>query len=369
VVIEETKVSKGSFIAKEVAQVYFREWTPTHWTLYKKADDGIVSGDEIEVEFIETQPHGLGRCPYIRFTPRFPTEDLAEIAKAIFNVASLLMEELTQCTFTMHWVTGERADNLKQIERAAGNLLVIEPQEARVGSFGSEPECARVLIEQLDRLTTSLYTLVSMENTSTKNVAETAEKKKRDLESLYTMLLDIVKDVEEAENELLEGMGLIDPEAEEKASNAPSQYDRQFDVQSVTELMADLEALAKLSFVPVSLRRTLAVSLAQKMDTFGDHKGYREEVDNLPDTDTGRISAVGELMREGLSVPELVMLILGIPDKYKAAVIAAMAVHKEPVDQQQLDANGQPVGDNADGLPDQPATGTPPVKEKPAGDQ
>lgn len=324
-VYEETFVIKGSLVAKPQKITRYKEWTPDVWRIYvKEKDDAADKGPGgTKVILKEEHPHDFGRCPWICFKPPFPIEDIAELNRALFNINSLLDEELYNCTFTQKWVTGETPENIKGSEGGTGNTLVIPNPDAKVGVFGAVVGQAQALMDRVNHLRDAIYMIVSMESTNTKNAAETAEKKKRDLEALYTMLVQIVKSVEYVENELLVGLELIDADD----TDAQTTYDRKFDVNSIAELQEEIEKLAQMPFVPPTLKRTLATQLAQKLDPFGDHSKYTEEIEKLIAADEMFLKGIEILMTNGLFTPEILADLLGVSDKQRAEFIAKLAMH------------------------------------------
>lgn len=325
-VYEETIVVKGSLVNKPRMITRYKEWTPDVWRIYtkeEKAGDANKGPGGTKVVLKEEHSHDFGRCPWICFKPPFPIEDIAELNRALFNMNSLLDEELYNCTFTQKWVTGAKPEEVKGTEGGTGNTLVIPSPEANVGVFGAVAGQATALMDRVNHLRDAIYMIVSMESTNTKNAAETAEKKKRDLEALYTMLVQIVKSIEYVENELLVGLELIEPDDTEGQTT----YDRKFDVNSIAELQEEIEKLAMMPFVPPTLKRVLANQLAQKLDPFGDHKVYTDEIEKLISSDESFLKGIEILITNGTFTPEIIADLLGVPDAQRAEFIAKLAMH------------------------------------------
>lgn len=331
VVIEEIVKEKASLSSPVTERVYYKEWTATEWTLYElvEKDDKSRSGRKREpgaghkVKVVKQGQHQFGQCPWYCFRPMFPIEDLCELNRALFNITSLLDEELYQSTFTQKYVVGARAEDLNKTQFGAGNTLIVEQQGAQVGVFGAVEGQARSLMDRVDQIRDSLYILVSMENTSTKNVAEAAEKKKRDLESLYTMLVHIIDKVEKIENGLLAAMQVYNPDSDQK-----TQYDRTFDVASLNELVEHIRETFKLPFVPARFKRRQILALVQKMQPFASSDEYTADVDLIPDVSETVVNAVRDLSQAGLFTPEQLARILGIPEAEVAAFIARLKGHE-----------------------------------------
>lgn len=384
VVIRYERKTKASFTDPGTTVIRYKEWTATDWTEYElvrtpmnenttgKAADTGPTGPQVRL--IETKAHAFGRCPWFRFKPQYPTEDLAELCRALFNKSSLLDEEHYNNTFTQKWVTGVKQESLKNVQFGSGNLLVFEQPDAATGTYGAIPGQAESLAAECERLRNAVYELVSMQHGGTKNVAESAEKKKRDLESLYTTLVEITKDIEKIDNGLTVGMDLAKADSE----NDLAQYSRSFDVASISELMENLEAISRQSFVPPDFRRSQAKVLMQKLEPFGDQAAYAEACDELIDISDTAVAAVTALSNAGMMTPEIAARVLGVPENETNEFVAGVEQHKAATTPNPADLvppgegdTGAPVdqteGDGAEGEPAQPKPGAKP-KPKSTGD-
>ena len=363
---EETR-AKGSIVEKAKISYVYKEWYPTHWVAYEpkldvasaeqnnaeyqKRDARIVPTDGMKVVVKDAGVHTFGRVPFCIMRPKFPTETLCDLNRALFNLTSLLFEELYNNTFTQLYILGARASEVKNSERGTGNTLVIESPEARVGSFGAVDGQAQSIRDAIADTREQLYAVAAMNETATKNVAESAEKKKRDLEGLYTTLISLVRELEAVENDLLVGMGLAKWEDETSLTRYPDK----FDIASVADLLAEIESLKDVPYAPTSLKRSLAKQLASKMDPFGpDHS---KDVDAAFDASADLVGSVVDLITAGALTPELVVRALGIPDDMAADVVAQLEEHAasalEAAKAPPVDAMGNPVA------PVDPETGEP----------
>ena len=366
IVIEEREIAKASLAAEPKMTVRYKEWTATTWTIYERvAQDGtpaILAPDakfkstdykDARLVVVDTGTHDFGRCPWFRFKPKFPTVDFAELSRLLFNVGSLLNEELFGNTFSQWWATGVTPAEIANATRGVGNVVALPDSETKVGVFGAIPEQARSLMDRCAELRDSLYVLVSMENTATKNVAESAAKKKRDLESLYTTLVGIVEEIEKVENRLLVAMKIIDTTENE---DALTRYDRNFDVESVAELIAEIDTISKLSFVPPDFKRSRVSALIRKLDPFGDHEELEDEIEELIDLTPSLVDAITSLDTAGYMTPELVVELLGVPEEAATAMLAGKALHKNPLEAAPMPGATPPPGADPE---DPQATGTP----------
>jgi hypothetical protein len=184
-----------------------------------------------------------------------------------------------------------------------------------------------------------------MESSRDKNVAEAAEKKKRDMESLYAMLVKITEAVEETENRLLVAMGLADKDKPETFSN----YDRKFDVTSLADFLTELEKVLKLPYLPASAKRTLTPAAAAKIDPFGDRPALEEESQEIVDTTVETADALTRLKDGGMLTAEIAAECLGVPEDQLEEFKRKFEEHKQDPFAVPGDPNADPTMDpNAD---------------------
>lgn len=345
VVFREVQELKGTLTTKPQKRIGYKEWTDSEWVQYELADQQAKeSFDHTKVIEVARGYHDFGRCPWIRYAPPFPIADIAELNRSLFNVNSLLDEELYNCTFTQKWITGERPDAIKDSESGSGNTLVIPNEQAKVGVFGAITGQAVSLMNRMDSLRDAIYMIVSMENTSTKNVAETAEKKKRDLESLYTMLVQIIRSIEKVENDLLVGMEIIEVDDNGNPdADARTTYDQKCDVNSIEDLQMQLEQLGNMPYVSPTLKRHLSTQMTQKLDPFGDHEMYAQEIDGLIASDKTFLEGIELMISNGTYTPELIADLFGVPDDSVDDFIAMLVGHAAKEEEAN---NANPFGEN-----------------------
>lgn len=343
---EEEIRTKAGITSKPTVQYVYKEWFPTHWVCWEPvfpADEAkparLTPANGMKVRVKEAGVHSFGRVPFVNLQPLFPTETLCDLNRALFNLTSLLHEELYNNTFTQFYILGARASDIKGTERGTGNAIVIEAATAKIGTFGAVDGQAEAIRETINSMREQIYTVASMNESATKNVAESAEKKKRDLESLYTMLISIARTLETAENALLVGMGLADYNQEDSLTRYPDK----FDIASVADLLVEIAALNNVPLAPVSLKRSLTKQLAAKMDPFGP--SHDPDVDKAFDIAPPLVGSVVDLLNAGALTPDMVVTALGIPEEHRAAVAQQLSQHKDkPLDP--TDPNAMP--DNPD---------------------
>jgi len=364
VVFEEIEEFKDSFTAKKSKVTNYKEWTTTGWKTYRKVKSGdsknsfnqektstitnTLTGSSVRVELISEGSHSFEEVPFRPFRPRFPTEDLADLNRLLFNIESLVDEELFSSTFTQKVITGASADEVKTATTGSGNTLVIENQDATLDVIGSIEGQAASLMDRCRHIVEDIYRLTAMDS-GQKNVAEAAEKKKRDLEALYTLLIQVAKDAEIVENELLIGMGII----EAGDTNQLSVYDRKFDIASIAEMLEELESLGRMPFVPGSFKRMKALQIMRRLDTHNEFKDYKTSEDMI-DTTTEMVEAIEVLLRMGIVTPEAIATALGLPTTPEIIkmIQEKMSSHREADDVFGDDEAAQEFEDDKNGKED-----------------
>lgn len=350
VVIEEVVSKKESITSPKTSEVFYREWTESSWTLYKLV---MTKGGQTSLIRVDGAAHVFGCCPFRRVVIPFPTEDICDLNRQHFNVSSLLDEEMYQNTFSQRVVTGAKPEDILTSDRGAGNTMVLPDPDAKISVVSGDSNQAAALMERLLKIQQSIFELVSLDVTN-KSVAESAEKKKRDLEPLYSVLKKISKTVEDAENWLLVKMGIY---AEDDESQR-TKYSQKFDIYTIDDLIVQLSDLAKASFAPASLKRRLSVMLAQKVDPFGPHEEYEKDVEKMFDSNPAIVDAMMTLKREGSLTPEMLVRALGVPDDLAHDLIEMMD-HPDPNADPNAPSSGPSGGtqDPEDEVPSMPGDG------------
>jgi len=346
VVIEERVKTKASISEPPTTTTFFREWTDKTWALYRL--DKNANGEE-ELVFVEGSVHEFGCCPFTRVCVPFPTEDICDLNRQHFNVGSLLDEEMYQNTFSQRVITGVKAEDVKTTDRGAGNTIVLPDTESRVTLVSGDPAQSAALMDRLARIQQSIFELVSL-NAVNRNVAESAEKKKRDLEPLYSTLSKIAEIVERAENWLLIAMEIYAKDDDSQRTK----YSRKFDIYSIDDLISQIAELGKASFAPPSLKRRLSLALAQKIDPFGPHTEYEAEVEKMFDANPSIVDSMMSLKREGCLTPAMLVETLGVPPSLAVELVEIMD-HPDPEPSDPSAPGGQSgseVGEDA--MPDMP---------------
>ena len=328
VTFEETEVTKGGFTKPETSKTFFKEWTANEWVRYELVEDGAVetpSEGDRKVREVSRGTHSFGRCPWVCFRPEFPIKDLAELNRQLFNVSSLADEELFQNTFTQKWATGIKGEQIAKMSTGTGNFLWNDEVDSEFGAFGAVDGQSQALRERIAELRDAMYHIAAMEGQTVKNSAEAAEKKKRDLESLYKMLAKVTLEMERLENELLFLLGA----AAEDDSETHTSYEYTFDVSTLQESLECAQVACSLPFMPPDFKREMVLALIQKMDPFGEHDRYKEAASGLIDVSTALVESLATLKRDGMLTPEAFAALVGAPPEAAKTIAELWAQHHE----------------------------------------
>ncbi len=352
VVFREDVEEKSSLTADAKKYTNYREWTATEWVLYQAVAKDDKSGQTTPhyvansgetsqtVQEIDRGTHAFGRCPWVRFKPKFRTVDLAEINRLLFNVGSLLDEELYKNTFTQKYILGARVEDVTRFGHGAGNMWVIPNQDATVDVLGAIEGQAVSLTNRMEHLRDAMYRIVSLEGSETKNSPEAAQKKRLDMDSLYATLVKITEEIERVENALLIGLELADDEDPATLSG----YSRVFDIVSFSELLDDLERLRKQPHMPAEIKRRLTAAAVMKYDPHGDQLEVADEVDEVIDCTPDTADALATLKNANMLTADMAIEVLGVPEDQEEAF-------REKFDSHQASPFDLGAGIGPDGLP------------------
>lgn len=343
VVIEYTQRSRESFASPEVESKFWIEWTDQWWAKY--IEEIEVSGEgksqvaKTVLKIVEVQTHNFPACPWAFLDVMFPSMPLANMQRTHTNLISYKNEEHAQATFTQRYIVGVEGQGNSSIASGPGNTIFISNENAKVGSFGADPDQARSLAESADAIVTEMYEVACLDNTASKNVAEAATKKIRDMEPLYKYLEQATDSIETIDNWLATMLGILGDKSE-LASHTT--YSRQFDVASIGEMISIAKELATAPFVPPTLLRRVIERIIAKLEPFSDDREYAEEVARQFNITPSLVSSISELQREGILTAEMLVRAMGMPDDLKSALLSRMALHNAATETSQL------VGDVGD---------------------
>ena len=245
VAILQSNRIKASIADPEAEVVTIKELYPDIWRLWK-----LVTKDsgKTELVMLSEGPHGFSDIPIV---PAFVTSpdpecpifsqsllhNLADIARDIFRVSSLTLEEAYNKVFTTLVLTGT---NTKDLNKAKSQyVLTLGDPAAKAYAIGSDPSQLMVLIELQNQLTKTFFRVGHMEASGDpfdKRVAESGDKKSRDMEGLYQFLATLADGMERAENYINRLIAAASGE-ELIETNWPDD----FDIKTLGEELTELE--------------------------------------------------------------------------------------------------------------------------------
>lgn len=112
------------------------------------------------MEVSDWMPHGYGGCPLVRIKPTEHDSQAAPIAenqKEIFNLKSLLHEELYSNVFTQWVVTGASVKDLEILEKSTHRVICCTKQNVNWQSLGSDKNQADSIRESIKDSIDELY--------------------------------------------------------------------------------------------------------------------------------------------------------------------------------------------------------------------
>jgi len=202
-------------------------------------------------------PHGWSACPIVCVIPHCSgeslVEDIAEHQMSIFNLDSILKEELSKQTFSQWWLAGSgiNKDDLQSVDVGSRKVLVL-PVDANTVKFerlSSDPSQAESIRESMASEIQDIYRTLGLKDPTTETGPESGRALKiRFTESAFraTEIADMAEDAEEKITDLVGdalGVEFEDPE-----------YPEDFDDESITE---ELDACMKVitAQMPQSIKR------------------------------------------------------------------------------------------------------------------
>ena len=270
---KETYEIKPSMFANPEQRVIYREWLPDVVRLYE-----CQSGTEpTQANLIEERSHSFGRVPFTTFNPDIAVPDMAEICRHLFNLYSLLDEEIVNCAFTSWLYTGmDQADTMNVNEttgevtgsRDVGERTFTINPDAKVHQVAAHPEMAKNLMAYIDRDIDELYRLAGIRNTQ-KQMVESGEAKRLDFQDLEAVLRSVAQEAQEVENRLLPLIGQYQP----------SIWPTSFDVRSLADALDDMLKQMRIPYMPVSNKKRMVKAFIEKANPETDNERFINDVD------------------------------------------------------------------------------------------
>lgn len=243
-ILQEYRVKNGIQAPETVIRT-IKELTAHEWRLWE-----IVRNKRGETTLVAKGEgmHGFNSIPIVPVFATSPDPEcpvfsqslihnLADIARDIFRVGSLITEEAYNKVFTTLVLSGAKS---KEINKSKNSYVIsLSDAAAKAYPIGSDPSQLMVLIELQNQLTKTFFRVGHMEASGDpfdKRVAESGDKKSRDLEGLYQFLASLADGMERAENYLNR---LVAEAAGEEL--VETNWPDEFDIKSLNEELDELE--------------------------------------------------------------------------------------------------------------------------------
>lgn len=119
--------------------------------------------------------HNAGACPLVRLRPLFDEDDdsrasgesqiapMAELQQEIYNLGSLLTEELFNVTFSQAIVTGVSADQVKDAKVGNNRLICIPDPNSKWQMIGADPDQATSIRTSITDAARELYRIAGVQ--------------------------------------------------------------------------------------------------------------------------------------------------------------------------------------------------------------
>jgi hypothetical protein len=258
IVLEENFRVKGNLGESETWTKCFIEWLPEHWVRYDIGGN-IIDGAE----------HKFGCVPWWIYS--FDAEgssqiaDIAECSRKIFNLASLLDEELYSRTFTQTFITGEgiKEGDVRQVAGGNSNVIVI-PHDANIHYKGADPNQAASILNSISVEIKEIWRQAGLESgdpTETKQ-PESGTAKAWAFHSVEQLLKGISDTSEENANFLLSK--LVELEAIEGTRETKANYPDSFDVTAFAEDLENSITMMTINKFPLTASKELIRNLIAK---------------------------------------------------------------------------------------------------------
>lgn len=275
--------------------------------------------------YLRVVPTSFDRLPFVRVEFPGSISQIAEVAhsqRRIVNLKSWEDAELSK-TFSTVVISGASDEDVSEVARSAMNVICVENENAKIEVLGADAEQAKSLRESREAEEKDVArgsNLEASHRSIETKAAESGEKRKRDLESLYQVLAAMAGKAQEAEREVLR---LIESLTGTKKLAEEVSYPTSFDVQSVEELILEILELQKIPYVPDAFLRAAVRAFIQKRASREPAKvlqGLVDAVDEaLPPFDDERSSRAFFLKDAGLaSRVDLFMGIFAVPEELDA---------------------------------------------------
>ena len=271
----ENYSKKPSMFEKEVIYVQYWEWTQAEVRVYEAQE-----GQQPDETPKEIYPNPFGVVPFAHFNPSIPVDDMAEIAKHLYNLGSLYDEEIVKAVFSAWLISGVHQDEILQRnpetgevngDPKAGSMIFAGDQNTAVHPISGQPEVPQNILNAIYTDIDELYRLVGLQNTY-KNQVESGEAKRLDFQNLNALLVSISNEAQRVENYLLPLVGDFEK----------SHYPQKFDVRTFEDDLLEYLDEMKIQYLPTSYRKKRAADMINKRNQDQDNAKYIRDIDEAP---------------------------------------------------------------------------------------
>jgi hypothetical protein len=255
----------------------FVNWyTPTTIT---RIELDVVERPDNEVEYKiksigSPKSHSAGACPVVRLRPLFDQNDdfnpgesqiapLAELQQSIWNITSLLYEEIYNVTFTQAILSGVSADQFKDVKTGSQRFICLPNAESKWTMIGADAKQAETIQTAIMNEQRELYRIAGMASQDplqAKGQQESGAAKAFKFNDLAANLSALADACEQAENEAMTRLAAMNGMGEWQDSRYPDDF-------QMPELEAEIDTLVAVLTVPqipVVFKRSIASRFADR---------------------------------------------------------------------------------------------------------
>lgn len=233
--------------------------------------------NDVEYEVLEmgpAVPHSAGACPVVRLRPLFDQDDdysagesqiapLAELQQSIFNLTSLLNEELYNGTFTQFIATGVSADMVKDAKVGNNRIMCLPDAASKFTQVGADTDQAASLRLSITDEQRELYRIAGVQTSDpldAKGQAESGAARAFKFNDLAANLSALAQACELAENSAMGRLFAMNKEAAPEDATYPNDFQMP---EFESELEVCIRALT-VAQMPSAFKRAIAGRFAQR---------------------------------------------------------------------------------------------------------
>lgn len=253
--IDPRRVVARRYVSEQLTEILVRvskqlavRWDSAMMELIQLDEDGVVTSTDVVL-------HEWPRMPVIELSPfdgESQIKDIAELNKDLFNLESLLKEEIFGATFTQHWAIGVRQDQLAQAIFGPNRVICIPNTDARIEVTGGKPEQAQSIRTSMADDVTEIYRIAGLkaEDPLEVNAPKSGVALKVEFDTVDVVLASIGDSAERAENVIIECFAYVSG-----GTVKPTKYPDSYGTPDVeAELTRSLDAMASPYVVPTAKR-------------------------------------------------------------------------------------------------------------------